>query len=248
LRKINRDELIAAKERAEESDRLKSAFLANMGHEIRTPMNGILGFTELLKEPGLSGENQQECIENIVKSGARMLNIINDIVSISKIESGLMKVSSSETNINEETASICKFFRPEAEEKGVSLSFVSTLSSEDATIMTDREKFEKILSNLVKNAIKFTHKGYIEIGYEKKDKYLEFYVKDTGMGIRKEQQTVIFERFRQGSESLTRNYEGAGLGLSISKAYVEMLHGKLWVESEFEKGSIFYFTIPYSIA
>jgi signal transduction histidine kinase len=157
-------------------------------------------------------------------------------------------VSVSETNVNEEIASLCKFFKPEAEEKGVSLSFNATLSSEEASIMTDREKFDKIITNLIKNAIKFTHKGSIEVGYEKKDKYLEFYVKDTGMGIRKEQQTVIFERFRQGSESLTRNYEGAGLGLSISKAYVEMLDGKLWVESEFEKGSVFYFTIPYSMA
>ena len=124
--------------------------------------------------------------------------------------------------------------------------FKNSLPSKEAIIKTDREKVYAILTNLVKNAIKFTGIGSIEFGYEKKGKYLEFFVKDTGIGIRQEQKEIIFERFRQGSESLTRNYEGAGLGLSISKAYVEMLGGKIWVESEVGKGSIFYFTIPYN--
>jgi PAS domain S-box-containing protein len=243
-RKQAEEELIAAKAHAEESDRLKSAFLANMSHEIRTPMNGILGFAELLKEPKLTGEEQQEYISIIEKSGHRMLNIINDIVNISKVESGQMEISISETNVNEQIEFIYAFFKPEIELKGIQLFFKNSLPAKEAIIKTDREKIYAILTNLVKNAIKFTHAGSIEIGCEKKGKYLEFFVKDTGAGIGQEQKEIIFRRFRQGSELLTRNYEGAGLGLSIAKAYVEMLDGKIWLESEPGKGSIFYFTIP----
>ncbi len=238
------EELQYAKEKAEESDRLKSAFLANMSHEIRTPMNGILGFTELLKEPHLTGEKRQQCISIIEKSGARMLNIINDIISISKIESGLVEVVQSLTNINEQIEYIYTFFKPEAEQNGIELYMKNSLPSKEVTIITDREKVYAILTNLVKNALKFTHAGSIELGYYKKDSMLEFYVKDTGEGILPEQKAIIFERFRQGSESLNRNYEGAGLGLSISKAYVEMLGGTIWVESEPRKGATFYFTLP----
>jgi PAS domain S-box-containing protein len=250
LRKINQDELIAAKEKAEESERLKSAFLANMSHEIRTPMNGILGFAGLLKEPRLTGEEQQEYISIIEKSGARMLNIINDIISISKVESGQMKVTLSKTNINGQIEYIHTFFSPEAMQKGIKLFFKNSLPEEEAIISTDKEKIYAVLTNLVKNAIKFTHAGAIEFGYLLKTNgehpELEFFVKDTGLGIHQGQQEFIFERFRQGNEKLNRNYEGAGLGLSISKAYVEMLGGKIWVESGNGQGSVFYFTIPYN--
>ena len=235
-----------AKEKAEESDRLKSAFLTNMSHEIRTPMNGILGFAELLKEPNLTDEEQQEFIRIIGQSGARMLNTINNIVDISKIESGLIKVDIKESNINEQIEFIYKFFKPEVESKGLQFFFKNGLQLKEAVIKTDIEKIYAILTSLIKNAIKFTDEGSIEFGYEKKGKYLEFFVKDTGMGINQSQKEIIFERFRQGSESLTRKYEGSGLGLSISKSYVEMLDGKIWVESEERKGSIFYFTIPYN--
>jgi signal transduction histidine kinase len=237
-------ELIIAKERAEESDRLKSAFLANMSHEIRTPMNGILGFAGLLKTPNLTGEKQQEYIKIIENSGKRMLNIINDIVSISKIESGILEVNISESNINSQMEYIQNIFMAETKKKGILLFSKNSLSAKDVIINTDKEKLYAILTNLVKNAIKFTHEGSIEFGCSKKGKFLEFYVKDTGVGIPQEQKSLIFERFRQGSESLSRNYEGAGLGLSISKAYVELLGGKIWVESEVGKGSTFYFTIP----
>jgi signal transduction histidine kinase/CheY-like chemotaxis protein len=238
-------ELTKAKEKAEESDRLKSAFLANMSHEIRTPMNGILGFTGLLKEANLSSDDQKTYIEIIEKSGARMLNIINDIISISKVEAGQMDVSLSETSINDQIEYILTFFEPEASQKGIELKSKIQHSSTEALVITDREKLYAILTNLVKNALKFTSKGRIEIGYSQKEKILEFYVKDTGCGINEDQLEIIFERFRQGSESLTRNYEGAGLGLAICRAYVELLGGKIWVESKTGKGSTFYFAIPY---
>ena len=238
-------ELIVAKERAEESDRLKSAFLANMSHEIRTPMNGILGFAGLLNTPNLTGEKQQEYIRIIEHSGKRMLNIINDIVSISKIESGILEVNVSESNVSEQLEYVYDLFNTETEKKGIQLSFKNSILIKDFIIKTDSEKLFAILTNLVKNAIKFTYEGTIEFGCVKKGKFLEFYVKDSGVGIRQEQKKLIFERFRQGSESLSRNYEGAGLGLSISKAYVELLGGKIWVESEEDIGSTFYFTIPF---
>jgi signal transduction histidine kinase len=243
---IVNQELEEAKERAEMSDRLKSAFLANMSHEIRTPMNGILGFSELLKTPGLTGDEQQGYIRIIEKSGKRMLNIINDIVDISKIEAGLIKLNTTESNINEQVEFIYTFFKPEVEAKGLEISFNNPLTAKEATIITDREKLYAILTNLVKNAIKYTEKGEIGIGYYKKDKYLEFYIKDTGIGIAKDRQEAIFKRFIQADISDKMARQGAGLGLSISKAYVEMLGGKIWVESEEGFGSTFYFNLPYN--
>jgi signal transduction histidine kinase len=239
-------EIMEALKKAEESDRLKSAFLANMSHEIRTPMNGILGFAELLKEPQLTSEEQQDFIKTIGISGARMLNTINNIVDVSKLESGLMKVDIKEANINEKIEFVYKFFKPEVEIKGLQFIFKNGLQSKEAIIKTDNEKVYGLLTNLIKNAIKFTDEGSIEFGYEKKGKYLEFFVKDTGVGIPENQKELIFERFRKGIESSDRKYEGSGLGLSICKSYVEMLGGKIWVESEEGKGSIFYFTIPYN--
>ncbi len=243
--KFTQNELIKAKEKAEEGNKLKSAFLANMSHEIRTPMNGILGFSELLKTLTLTGEKQHEFIDIIQKSGVRMLNIINDIISISKIESQQIEVLVSNTNINEQVEYIYHFFKLEAEQKKLDISFKNGLNSENAFIRTDREKIYALLTNLVKNAIKFTKTGSIELGYEKKGEFLEFYVRDTGPGIQDEHKEIIFERFRQENELLSREYEGAGLGLAISRAYVEMLGGKIWVESKIGQGSTFRFTIPY---
>ncbi len=267
-------ELIKAKDRAEESDRLKSAFLANMSHEIRTPMNGILGFAGLLKTPNLSGEEQQEYIAIIETSGARMLNIIKDIVDISKIEAGLMEVDLQLSNINEQTDYIYTFFKPEVEGKGMELSYKNGLSGRTAMVYTDREKLYAILINLVKNAIKYSDTGAIEFGYalvktrhalshtetetrnalsqigtESRNALpvLEFYVKDAGIGIPDNRQKAVFERFVQADIADSRAYQGAGLGLSISKAFVEMLGGTIWVESQEGKGSTFYFTIPYQV-
>jgi signal transduction histidine kinase len=237
-------DLVAAKEKAEESDRLKSAFLANMSHEIRTPMNGILGFAELLKEPILSGEEQHLVIDIIEKSGQRMLNIINDLISISKIESGQMEVNLSETNINEQFDFLYNFFQTNAEQKKLQLIVNCPNTSFKSVINTDSEKLYAILTNLVNNAIKFTSVGNVEFGYQVKENKLLFYVKDTGIGIPKDKQKTIFERFIQVNSDKSANYEGTGLGLAISKAFVEMLGGEIWIESEEGKGTCFYFTIP----
>jgi PAS domain S-box-containing protein len=239
-------ELIKAKEHAEESDRLKSAFLANMSHEIRTPMNGILGFAELLKNQELTGDEQQEYIKIIEKSGARMLNIINDIIDISKIEAGLMELDIRLSNINEQIEYIYTFFKPEVDTKGIMFSFKNSLPIKESFIYTDREKVYAIFTNMVKNAIKFSNKGAIEFGYLTKGDFLEFYVKDTGIGIPKNRQKAIFERFIQADIKDQNATQGAGLGLAITKAYIEMLGGKLWVESEEDIGSTFYFTLPYN--
>jgi len=243
-RKQSEIELIHAKEKAEESERLKTAFLLNLSHEIRTPMNGIMGFAQLLKEPLLTQEEQKKFIQNIVKSSTRMLKIITALVNISKIESGQMDVSISKVDINEQLDLVFDEFIKEATAKRLSFSIKSKLPSEDSIIQTDQEKIISVLNNLVDNAMKFTLKGSVEIGCSKKSEFVEFFVSDSGEGIKEEKRSIIFERFRQGSESLTRNYEGAGLGLSISKSYIEMLGGKIWFESNPGTGSTFYFTIP----
>ena len=237
-------DLIAAKEKAEESDRLKTTFLANMSHEIRTPMNGIIGFAELLKEPGLQGEQQMKFIEIIEKSGTRMLNIINDLINISKIDAGEEELVLTETSLNEVLYYMSNFFTSEAEQKGITLSMICPLPDEKTSILCDREKLYAILTNLIKNAIKFTAKGEIKFGYSLKEDHFEFFVKDTGIGIPPDKQESVFSRFVQAESTLSRGYEGSGLGLPISQAYVEMLGGKIWLKSEPGSGSCFYFTLP----
>jgi len=244
-RKKTESEMIKAKNRAEESDRLKSAFLANMSHEIRTPMNGILGFADLLKGHKLRKDKKEKYIDIIEKSGNRMLNIINDIIDISKIESGLVEVELADSNINEQMEYIHTFFKPEVEEKGIKLNYKNELLDNESIITTDREKLFAILTNLVKNAIKYTTKGTIEFGYNKKGDELEFYVRDTGYGIASDRIDAIFERFIQADIKDVMARQGVGLGLSITKSYIEMLGGKIWVKSEEGVGSIFYFTLPY---
>jgi CheY-like chemotaxis protein len=207
-------------------------------------MNGIIGFADLLKQPKLTGEEQQKYIGIIEKSGARLLNIINDLINISKIESGQMEVNYSKTNINEQLDFLFNFFHTEADQKGLHLSVKYPLLFSQAIIITDREKIYAILTNLIKNAIKFTKTGSVEFGYELKGKFYEFYVKDTGTGIPENMFKTIFDRFAQANSDLANGYEGAGLGLSISEAYVIMLGGKIWLESEEGKGTSFYFSIP----
>jgi len=249
-RKKAGEDLKSALGKAQESDRLKSAFLTNMSHEIRTPMNGILGFTSLLKEPHLTGDQQNSYIEIIQKSGNRMLNTVNDIIDVSKIEAGQVEVVKSEVSVNEILNEQYAFFVSEAQSKGLELIYKPTLSDKEATIVTDKHKLEGILTNLIKNAIKFTKEGNICFGYSlKKEKGfegLEFYVKDTGIGIPSDRINAIFNRFEQADIEDTQVFEGSGLGLTISKSYVEMLGGDINVTSEEGIGSTFVFSIPYT--
>lgn len=248
--------LLNALKKAEESDHLKSAFLANMSHEIRTPMNGILGFSELLKEPGRTWEERQEYIDIIELSGKRMLTTLGDIIDISRIEAGQMDISISDVSINKQIKFLYAFFNPEAEQKGIHLSVKTDLSNDASIVKIDLEKFNSILTNLIKNAIKYTKKGSIEFGYNlnksksknqknKKVSELEFFVKDTGIGISIPHQEVVFDQFIRADIENINAYEGSGLGLAISKAYVEMLGGKIGVKSKEGEGSEFYFTLPY---
>ena len=225
-RKMVEMELIEAKEHAEESDRLKSAFLANMSHEIRTPMNGILGFAEILKDPELDDDKRGNYIDLIEKSGFRMLNIINDLIDISKIESGQVELSLSDVDITKSLTYIYDFFREEVVCRGMDI--VVELPKEDCVkvVKTDLEKVYAILSNLVKNAIKYSDKGVITIGYRCEEGALVCYVKDTGLGVEECMLQKIFDRFVQSKNTAKTKVEGAGLGLSICKAYVEMLGGQ----------------------
>ncbi len=244
------EELKKAKEKAEESDRLKSAFLANMSHEIRTPMNGILGFTSLLEEASFTGEEKALFIENIKKSGQRLLDTVNDIIDISKIETGQVVLVKQQVNIKEQVENFCRFFQLEAKSKEVALLCdTPDVDGKPLTLETDPVKFGSVLSNLMKNAIKFTDRGSIRVGYEpvKENgrKMVRFYVKDTGIGIPAGRLEAIFNRFEQADSSNTRAFEGSGLGLAISKSYVEMMGGRIWVESTEGQGSQFYFTLPF---
>jgi PAS domain S-box-containing protein len=244
LKKINA-QLNEAKEKAEESDRLKSAFLANMSHEIRTPMNGILGFANLLQDEKLSESDIKEYISLINISGLRMLNLINDLIDISKVESGLMKVQTTAFNLNEQLIFLNNFFRPEAHSKGLKIICKTAISDQQSNIVSDKEKLIAILTNLIKNAIKYSKKGNIEFGYQVNGRFLEFNVKDEGIGIPSDKQQLVFQRFIQADSTASSGYEGAGLGLSIAKAYVEMLGGKIRLHSQEGIGSEFIFTMPY---
>jgi len=237
-------ELKEAKERAEESDKLKSAFLANLSHEIRTPMNGILGFTQLLKKSQLSFEDTNEYLNIIETSTKRLLNIINNLIDISKIDTGQVKIYTNEVNVNEIIQYLYSFYKPTVENKGIKFIHKCDLTDSESIIITDSEKLTAILTNLLNNSIKFSFSGTIEFGYKKINNFLEFYVLDNGIGIAKDKQEIIFKSFVQENISLSRNYEGAGLGLSIAKSYIELLGGSVWVESDLGKGAKFYFTLP----
>lgn len=240
-------QLIDSKNKAEESDRLKSAFLANMSHEIRTPMNGIIGFSELLERPTISDQNRKKFTTIIRNRSIELLHIINDILDISKIEAGQLQISYKEFNLNEIIEDLYSLEKEKInqEKKQIILKYSKFFENDKSYIISDNFRLKQILTNLIDNAIKFTDEGYVEFGYELKDNELIFHVKDTGIGIKPSEQKKIFERFIQADISLTRKYSGAGLGLSICKGILKLLHGKIWVESELEKGSCFYFSIPY---
>jgi PAS domain S-box-containing protein len=239
------DDLIVAKEKAEESNRLKTSFLQNMSHEIRTPMNGILGFAGLLKNPTLSGEKRDEFIDIVELNGQRLLTTINDIIEISKIEAGTVETNLKVESIEDIMQSHFNFFNSEIERMGLNLNITYLDEIKQEHIIVDRYKVDSIFINLINNAKKFTKQGGIEIGCYRDGNFIVFYVKDTGIGIAVEKHEAIFERFVQADQAITSGYEGSGLGLSISKAYVEMLGGEIWLESITNNGSTFYFSMPY---
>ena len=243
-RKRVEEDLISTLDKANEANRLKSVFLANMSHEIRTPMNGIIGFSDLLKETGLRREEQNSYINIIEKSGERMLETINDIIDVSKIEAGQINVSLSLVNIKEQIEEVYNFFKPETQKKGLQFIVNIDLAPHETIIKSDREKIYGVLSNLITNAIKYTPDGSIEIRCSKKGDNIELSVKDTGMGIPADKQKTIFERFAQPEIKDREAYEGWGLGLFITKAYLDLLGGKIWMESDEGRGSQFYFLIP----
>ena len=244
-RKAEKD-LIAAKEKAEESDRLKTAFLHNVSHEIRTPMNAIIGFSTLLNEPDVTEEDRHQYVDIIFQSGSQLLSIINDIVDIANVETGQAKINMREVNLNAIMKSLNDQYIINVKQNNISISLTTSLSDDDSNILTDSTKLVQILTNLINNAVKFTKDGKIDFGYTLKDGFIEFFVKDTGIGIPLEFHTRIFERFYQVDSTVSRQYSGTGLGLSICKGYVELLGGTIRVESESGKGTLFVFTIPYS--
>ena len=242
----NLSKLRIAKEKAEESDRLKSAFLANMSHEIRTPMNGIIGFSELLKGADLESKDSQKYLSIIQGAGNRLLNLINNLIDISKIESGQIETHPKEVDVKTQLMDILDFFKPEAAAKNLELSLNIILPEMAYRIVIDYDLSYAILINLVKNAIKYTDKGSIEFGCRRhSDKELLFYVKDTGIGIPDDRKHAIFDRFVQADIADQEAREGAGLGLAITKAYVELLGGKIWIEDIAEVGTIFKYVLPF---
>lgn len=244
-------ELTIAKEKAEESDKLKTAFLQNMSHEIRTPMNAIYGFSGMLNKPNLSVEKSKSFISIIQNSARQLLSIVSDILTISSIETNLEKISHEAFCLNDIIIELLTIFKPQASEKNIALFAKQHFKSKHSEIYSDKTKIIQILTNLITNALKFTHQGSIEFGYEyitdiTQPKYLRFFVKDTGIGVKEELKEKIFERFRQADFSISKKYGGTGLGLAISKAYCQLLGGKIWVQSEPGKETIFFFTIPYN--
>ncbi|HRS17872.1 MAG TPA: PAS domain S-box protein [Bacteroidales bacterium] len=238
-------ELRSAKEKAEESDRLKSAFLANMSHEIRTPLNAIVGFSRLLARKNYDQEKRKIFIDDIQSNSNQLLTIINDILDISKIESGQFILNPTQVCINKLLQEVYDTMQLQIKDKDLVLFCEKPLPDSDVTITIDEVRLKQILTNLLNNAIKFTEQGYIHFGYKaQKSKQLLFFVRDTGIGIAPEKHAIIFEHFRQEDDTTTRKYGGTGLGLSISKKLIELMGGTIWVESEKNKGAQFFVTVP----
>ncbi len=238
------------KEKAEKSDRLKTAFLANMSHEIRTPMNAILGLSKIIKEKDLTIEKRNEYIDVINKKGQVLLNLINDIIDIAKIESNELKISPEVCNVSDILKDIYLSFQNTINSNKCNIELKLSMSQKivNTNIITDQLRLKQVLFNLVENARKFTEKGYIKIGADLQDeKILKIYVEDTGVGIPKEKQDVIFDRFRQIEEINTKSHEGTGLGLAISKKIIELLNGKIYLESKEGEGTTFFIELPVTI-
>lgn len=228
----------------EDSERLKATFLQNISHEIRTPLNAIVGFSTLLGEQIPVTDSRREYLNVIARSSDHLVEIIDDIVEISKIETGTIMIKRETVNLNSLLRKVFERYCRMAAEKNVLLIFSLMPDQSVSDIITDSYKVTQVLRYLVGNAVKFTCKGKIEFGYELKEGKIEFYVSDTGIGIPEEFRKNLFRRFFQAENSASRNYEGSGLGLAISRAYIELLGGKIWYEPGPTKGSLFKFTIP----
>lgn len=240
------EELIASKNKAEESDRLKTAFLHNISHEIRTPLNAIVGFSSILSNPDLPAEKRKDFVDIITVSNDQLLSIISGIIALATLEAGQEKINEKETDINLVLLNVYEQLLVGHIPEGVTFSFHPALPDEQALVYTDPVKLMQILVNLVENALKFTQKGKVRFGYDLQGNNLHFFVEDTGIGIPEGMHHIIFERFRQIDDSATRKYGGTGLGLALTKGYVELLGGTMGLTSEIGKGSIFSFTIPYN--
>jgi len=244
-RKKNELELIKAKEKAEESDLLKTEFMNNMSHEINTPMNSILGFSNLLSSNNLTEVKRDSFIRIIQNSSHQLMRIVKDILEISQLETKQVEVNENAVCINDLLLGLFSDFSDKAEKNKTPLYFKKALFNKASKVLSDKAKLNRILSNLLENALKFTHEGFIKLGYQIKGDKLVFFVSDTGIGIRKEKLKVIFKRFSQEEKEMCKNVGGLGLGLSIAKANANLLGGKITVESEKGKGSTFFVTIPY---
>ena len=247
LRKQMEADLIIAKDKAEESDRLKSAFLANMSHEIRTPLNSIIGFSELLADSDFEEEQKDEFIQHIITNGNNLLNIISDIMDISKMESGELKIYVKQINAQKFITNVKDQFALHFDRKSIQFKINHPETPDEIFVFADPDRLKQIFNNLISNALKFTTEGYVQIGYESKGDTILFSVKDTGIGIPVEYHEKIFERFRQVEESKNRKFGGNGLGLAITRNLINQMGGKIWLESESGKGSSFYFTLPKQI-
>ena len=241
-------ELVVARDKALQADRLKSTFLANMSHEIRTPMNSIIGFSSMLKKGGLTKKKHDQFLDIIISRGKLLMDILNDIIDITKIEENQIQLNITTCNLRDLINELTAFYENEITDEGKDIKFTYRLElpGDKSVIKVDTNRLHQVLSNLISNAVKFTEKGIIEIGFKLDDSdTLLFSVKDSGIGIPFEIQDSIFERFRQADESFTRSYGGTGLGLTICKGLLQLMGGNIWVESDGKNGSAFYFTLPY---
>ena len=244
-RKQTEQKLLEQKERAEQSDKLKAAFLANISHEIRTPLNGIIGFADILIQQEISEEDKEQYSNLIHNLSGQLLSIVNDILEISRIETNQIKLSIAPVNINQTLLKLFSSFENQARDKHLTFEMNSELTENQSVVYGDGSRLVQVLTHLLNNAIKFTYSGSIHLGCRLINEKLFFYVKDTGIGIQPENREIIFERFRQVEDTLTRKFGGSGLGLSISKALVELMGGEISVDCDSATGSTFYFTIPY---
>lgn len=250
LKKTGKD-LIYALEKATESDRLKSAFLATISHELRTPLNAIIGFSDLVNEE-ISFEEIINYNKSINSSGKKLLSVVEDLFDITLIEAGEIKIIKEDVSLQSiliNVFEIIKIYQHTTEKHNIDFKFINAHENNDLIIKTDASKLKQILVNLLNNAIKYTREGSVNYGYvletDSNSSFLKFYIEDTGIGIPKDKQELIFEIFRQADGSHSREYGGTGIGLSIARKLTELLGGSIWLESEEGKGSTFYFTIPF---